>query len=216
MAEKNKSYQDKEYNLDIVFPWEADLGHPDLRWANYSLKDKNTPNFVFSEPSPLMKSRIEFLVSQFCTKSRRWVICFSDSVTYMRLLSEYTAATFILSTRLSAEVKGPKDIIDFAFNLNASFNPFIDPPIQTCSLLILSHFDCMYPGFQKAKSKIIELLIDRKIQKRPFMFTLYSSTLPTSSNDIAKFSAPLVDYFGEQARDLFSDTLTKFVILKGE
>lgn len=213
MMEKSRLFLNK---FKIIKPWEIDIDLSDYRWALYYLKDRKIPDFIFSKPSVLMGERIEFLINQVCTKNRKWVICFSDSVTYIRTLYAYVVATFVLSTNLNAEIKSPQGLIEFAFG-KQSFLPADDElPIQACALLMFQCFEATHPGYIKARPKIIELLTDRKIQKKPFIFSLYSENLPKNKEDIPKFSVSLTDFFGKQARDLFSDELTKFVILKSE
>jgi len=208
--------ENKSFLFKVVKPWEIDTELSNYRWALYYLKDRKIPDFVFSKPSVLMEERIEFLITQICTKSRKWVVCFSDSITYIRTLYAYVAATFVLSTNLNAEIKSPQGLIEFAFG-KQSFLPADDElPIQTCALLMFPCFEAIHPGYIKARPKIIELLTDRKMQKKPFICSLYSETLPKNKKEALEHSAPLVDFFGWQARDLFGDRMTKYIVLKGE
>lgn len=200
----------------IVKPWKIDVELPEYRWALYFLKDRKTPDFVFARPSALMESRVEFLVRQVCTKNRKWVIIFSDSTTYIRSLYAYVAATFVLSTNLNAEIQSPQKLIEFAFGKQSFMPSHEELPIQACSLLMFPCFESIHPGYIKARPKIIELLTDRKVKKKPFIFSLHSEALPKNKEDIPEYSASLSDFFGGQARDLFSDSMTKFVILQGE
>lgn len=198
----------------VVKPWEIDLELPEYRWAKFFIGDSKLPSFVFDKPQPLMEKRIEFIVRQLCTKNRKWIVCFCDSPTYIRTLNFHVLASFVASTKLSAEIAIPKDLIEFTFSKH--IDEFIqEPSIQTCSLLIFPSFDFLYPGYQKAKSKITELLTNRKIKKLPFMFSIFTDKLPVNNSDISKYSAQLVDYFGKQAKDLFSDNAVKFIVLKG-
>ncbi len=211
---EGRLFQNKEFEL--VKPWEVSLEDPIYGWAKFFLHDRKIPNLVFSRPSKVMESRIEFLVTQLCTKGRRWVICFSDSSTYIKNLSLYTVASFVFSTNLRAELYGPEDLVDFTFGRAGQLSSIEVPAIKECPLLVIPCFDFMHPGYLKARPKIIDLLIDRKLKKRPFMFSLYNPVLPSNKGEIANFSSQLTDFFGGQARDLFSDEMTKFIILKGE
>lgn len=201
---------------NIIKPWGIDFDLPQFRWASFFITDRRTPDFVFSKPSKLMESQIDFLVTQLRFKSRRWVVCFSNSITHIRKISAYVATSFVLSTGLTAEVKDPKDLVEYAFNDYRESSPGIYQPMQVCSLLIVPYFDPTYIGYMKARPKIVELLTKRKEQEKPFMFSLYHPKLPVGEQDIAKFSAGLSDFFGEQAKDLFSNKFTKFVVLKGD
>lgn len=200
--------------FELIKPWEVDSESEEHRWAFFYLKNRKLPDFIFTKPSDLIVSRIEFLVSQFSTKNRNWVVFFSDSIIEIQTLSSYVAATFILSTGLPVEIKGPNELIDYAFSRYNSAYLKDEHPMESCSLLIIPSFDFMHPGYMKARPKIIELLTDRKMQGKPFMFSLFSPTLPKNKEDIPKFSVQLADFFGEQAGSLFSDNKTKFVILK--
>lgn len=211
---EDQLFQNKKFEL--VKPWIIDQDNPTYGWARFFLRDRKTPNFVYSPPSAIMEHRIEFLVTQLCTRSRRWIVCFSDSVTYIKTLSSYVIASFVFSTNLVAEVYGPDELVEFTFGrYNQPVSDDI-PSIKKCPLLVIPCFDFMHPGYLKARPKIIDILVNRKIQKRPFLFSLYSPVLPSNKDEIGKFSSQLTDFFGEQARDLFSDELTKFIVLKGE
>ena len=211
MMTENRLFQNK-----IVKSWEMDTEVSAYKWALYYLKDRKISPFIFEKPSSLMGDRVEFLINQVCAKNRKWIICFSDSVTYIRKLYAYVAATFVLSTNLNAEIKSPRELVEFAFGKQSFLQAADELSIQTCSLLMFPCFEATYPGYLKARPKIIELLLDRKIQKKPFIFSLHSEKLPKNKEDIPKFSASLADFFGKPARDLFSDNETKFVILRGE
>lgn len=213
-ALENQLFQNKKFEL--VKPWAMDKDDPIYGWSRFFLHDRKISSFVYSKPSELMELRIEFLVTQLCTKSRRWVICFSDSVTYIKTLSSYVVASFVFSTNLSAELYGPDELLEFTFgryNQPAQDNT---PSIKKCPLLVIPCFDFMHPGYLKARPKIIDILSDRKLNRKPFMFSLYNSMLPSNKGEISKFSSQLTDFFGEQANCLFSDELTKFVVLGGE
>ena len=212
-TEKTQISCPPEYSL--IKPWEADLELPEHRWGKFFLADRNIPDFVFSKPSSIMETRIEFLVNQFLYKNRRWVICFCDSASYVRTLSYYVLASFVMSTKLSAEIAGPKELVEFTFNKHTDeFSQ--DPPIQSCSLLIFPPFDPLYPGIQKARPRLLELLSDRKIKKKPFLFSIFTDKLPANTKDIPKFSMQLIDFFGTPAKDLFCSNEVKFIVLKGE
>lgn len=198
----------------VVKPWDIDLDYPDFGWGRFFLHNRKIPDLVYTKPSLLIESRTEFLVSQFCLRSRRNVVCFTDSTVGSRTLSCYITASYVFSTGLTAEMKNPKDFIDYAFVRQESIPFGTVPVMQSCSLLTFPCFDFKYPGYQKAIPKIVELLLYRKMHKKAFLFFLCSERIPAHKSEIPEYSSVLSDYFGSDARDLFSDKTTKFVILK--
>ena len=209
--------------MEIVYPWivgpvpweqDKDSRH---KWAATFLADKDVPAFVFSAPSPKTIERIDFFIQQFCTKHRKWILSFSDSTTYMRELEFYIMGTFVLTTGLAAQVVGPDRLVQFAFERSDNLEFGLDDEFQAAQLLIIPYFDPLYPGYQKAIPKIAALLLDRKLNKRPYMVNLYEREVNNmSGRKTAEGVHKLSDYFGEQAYDLFTDSLTKYVVIPRE
>lgn len=208
------------YQFNIVLPWDRDRlrDDPRLRWAVSFLRDRNTPLFVYNKPPAKTIERVHFLTKQLCAKKRRWVACFGNCTVYTNKLFHYVGASFVLTSGLSAEVTIPKKLIDFAFSFgdNMQFG-YASHPFQICGLLIIPHFDPMYPGYQKARPKIAELLSERKIENKPCMIEIYiPQKLPSTFEELSKFTPGLIDIVGSQAKDLFGDAETKFIIIEAE
>jgi hypothetical protein len=80
----------------------------------------------------------------------------------------------------------------------------------------MPYFDPMYPGYQKARPRITHLLSDRKLEKKPFVFDLFVPHLPKEAAELVKSGKGLIDFFGLQAMDMFSDNFVKYLHIEKE
>lgn len=208
------------YKFDIVLPWDKDRLREDsrLRWPISFLRDRQMPFFIYDKPSEKTIERVCFLTEQLCARKRRWVVCFSDCTTYMNNLLYYVTASFVLTSGLSAEITTPKKLVEYAFDFGNSsqFGGKLHP-FQVCGMLTIPYFDPMYPGYQKARPKITELLMDRKVDKKPCIVEVFvSGKLPETFEGLAKYTPFLRDLAGDGAKDLFGGNTAKFLVVKKE
>lgn len=206
------------YQFDIVLPWDKDRLRDDsrLRWPISFLRDRNILSSTSVIPPKKTIERVRFLTEQLCAKRRRWVVCFGDNTQYTNKLFHYVVASFVLTSGLSAEISSPKKFIEFAFNFrdDAQFGCTVHS-FQVCGLLAIPYFDPMYPGYQKARPRIAELLSERKLNKKPCMIEVFvPQNLPTDFENLAKYTPSLVDIVGNQAQDLFGGNQVKFVTIE--
>lgn len=208
------------YEFNIVLPWDKNRLRDDsrLRWPISFLRDRNIPPFVYVKPPEKTAERVCFLTEQLCRKKRRWVVCIGDNIMYTNKLLYYVAASFVLTTGLSAEITTPKKLMDFAFNFGSDLQfGCVLHPFQVCHLLVIPYFDPIYPGYQKARPKITALLLERKIHNKPCMIEIYiPRILPTSLESVEECTPTLIDVVGDSAESLFGDSSSKAVVIKAE
>lgn len=208
------------YEFNIVLPWDKAKLKDDsrLKWPISFLKDKNIPSFVYLEPPAKTAERVRFLTEQVCARRKKWVVCFGNDLTYVSKLFYYVVASFALTTGLSAEITTPKKLVNFAFNFgdNMQFGISVHP-FEACGLLIIPYFDPMYPGYQKARPRITELLQERKLRGKPYIIGIFvPGELPTNLEGLSKYTPALLDIVGYEAQSLFEDGRTKSVTVTTE
>ncbi len=208
------------YEFNIVLPWDKTKLKDDsrLEWSISFLKDRNIPSFVYLEPPAKTAERVRFLTEQVCAKRKKWVVCFGSDTTYVSKLFYYVVASFVLTTGLSAEITTPKKLVDFAFNFGDNMQFGISAhPFEACGLLIIPYFDPMYPGYQKARPRITELLQERKLRGKPYIIGIFvPGVLPTNLEGLSKYTPALLDIVGYEAQSLFEDGRTKSVTVTTE
>lgn len=208
---------------DIVLPWDKKRLRDDSRLIRsiLFLQEKEIPSFVYDKPAPKTAERVRGFTEQLCEEEKKWIVCFGTDAIYDEKLFYYILASFVLSAKCTAEIATPKKLIEFAFDYRNNdiqlFGESSTHSFKICELLIIPYFDPLYPGYQKARPRITELLKERKLQKKLCIIELFVlGALPTTLEESAKHTPALLDIVGKEARGLFQDGKTNFLTVKAE
>lgn len=204
----NKSEAKSVVLNPIVLPWEIDPKASKWQWAvgfvsTRRFYDRN----VWRDPCDEdISTQVEKMVN-FLRGSRNWVLCFSNSPSYMRKLYQYVLAAWACTTGDRAEVADIQDLISIVFDRDEERRE----AVECANLLILPYSAPSQVGLQAARGTISNLLMRRKAANLPTVTDIFTVDRPKGKSWYINESKAVVDTFGQLAYDLFNGDSTKFV-----
>lgn len=200
----------------VVQSWEIDCNADRWKWGYgfLCLRGFELTSTVYFEPkSDRLKQQIERLV-EWSLGSRNWIICISESTTYVRRLFDYVLACYVFTTDDRAIAVDVDDLIVAADDPEGEKRDII----EHADLLLINYCDPNNPQLKWKRGSIVNILHRRKHRGLATMFNLFVREIPRKmdSSKAIEMTKGVADVFGETAFELFTDANSKRVVIRGE
>jgi hypothetical protein len=215
MTNSTNIYKESE----IVYPWVIDALADRWLWPVSYINSRGfCDRSVWKSPKiPKMESQIHNLM-KFILGPRKFVLCYCRSPVHMRTLYNYVAASWSLTTMSRSEVVDVQDL------LNAIFGGDDDrlEAIEEADLLMLPYVDGAHIGLKKARGHIANMLVRRKVRKKPTITDIWVPRPPKIVDDkvnrewYISQASRLKDAFGDMIFDLFFGDQAKHVFVSSD
>ena len=192
---------------EVIFPWDIDIQSDKWRWAAGYITSSNFPVQVFKEPvDKTVRNQVERLV-EWATGTRSWIVCFSESPSYMRELYQYVAASWICTTDSRARM----------FDVDSLIEGISDPDgvmrdtIEHVDLLIVPYCDPTHHQLRYKRGPIASVLQRRKYNNLSTITDIFVKNIKFNSKQLQEYSKLLIDSYGDVAYELFTGDRSKYV-----
>ena len=198
----------------VISSWEADARADRWKWGYgfLGLRGFVPSSPIFFEPeNPRVKRQIELLV-EWCMGSRNWIVCISQSSTYIRSLFDYVLASYVFTTGNRAIAVDVDDLIQAVDDPDGEKRDII----EFAELLLISYCDPNNQYLKWKKGAIVNILHRRKYNRLATVFNLFVREIPAKmdSTRAMALTKGVVDIFGFTAYELFTDTNSKRVVVR--
>lgn len=196
--------------------WRADPASDKWKWGYgfLCLRGFEVNSFIYFEPkNERMAGQVEHLV-EWSIGNRNWIVCISESTTYVRRLFDYVLASYVFTTGDRAIAVDVDDLIEAADDPEGEKRDII----EYADLLLINYCDPNNPQLKWKRGSIVNILHRRKHKELATMFNLFVREIPNKMDSAMamQLTRGIVDVFGETAYELFTDRYSKRVVVRGE
>ena len=200
----------------VVTSWEVDPRADKWKWGHgfLSMRGFESGSVIYLEPKKeRVKNQIERLV-EWSLGSRNWIVCISESTTYVRRLFDYVLACYVFTTEDRAISVDVDDLIIAANDPEGEKRDII----EHANLLLINYCDPNNPQLGWRRGSIVNILHRRKHKGLATMFNLFVREIPKKmdSSKALELTRGIVDVFGGTAYELFTDKNSKRVVIREE
>jgi hypothetical protein len=198
--------------IQVNHPWDIDRTSAKFKWGIGYLEQRLLPPEIFGRPhNERLIKQVECLV-EWSLGSRDWIVCISDSTSYVRTLFGYVLASYVFTTKERAVAVDVDDL-----------TTAIDDPegekrdiIEHADLLLINHCDPNNPHLKWKKGAIANILQRRKYRKLSTIINVFVRNIPEKmdSAKALKFAEAIIDTFGETSYELFTAQDSKRVVIR--
>lgn len=200
----------------VVNSWEIDLNADRWKWGIgfLTLRGFDPNAYIYNQPdSERLSNQVKYLVD-WCMGSRNWIVCISQSSTYVRNLFEYVLASYVFTTGNRAIAVDVDDLIEAVDNPEGEKRDII----EFAELLLINYCDPSNTHLKFKRGGIANILHRRKHRRFATVFNLFVKKIPDKMNSSTALSLSrgITDVFGDSTFELFTDTNSKRVVVREE
>ena len=200
----------------VITSWEIERHIDKWQWGIgfLGLRGFDVNAMVYYEPtSDRLKRQVECLVD-WSLGSRNWIVCISQSSSYVRTLFDFVLASYVFTTGDRAIAVDVDDLTEAIDNPDGDKRDII----EFAELLLINYCDPNNPHLKWKKGAIANILHRRKYRRFSTMFNLFVRKVPDKMNSskAVELTKGVVDIFGDTVYELFTDKNSKRVVIREE
>lgn len=193
--------------MEVIFPWAIERQAEKWQWAIGFFNVKGISATVWSVPkNSKVVNQIEKL-TLWTLGSRNFILCMSESPSYMRSLYPYVFSTFVCTTGERAEIADIADILEAVDNPDGEKMD----AIEYADLLIVPYCDPDNRELKFRRGAVANLFQRRKQRGRSTITDLFIERMTFKPESYEQYSRNLIHSFGPVVKELFQGDHAKMV-----